>query len=238
MSTKTYNEQRQIIFEMLSEVVNRDRNVVVFFVHGSFVNGTTSNYAFRDERYFRKGKYLYSKLIRTDASVDVDCFMVSKDPEKSAKRLVIDEAILDGLYITINIISPDTFFEEISAKGSRALKRILLFKEIEIFIGSGIVSKAKASLSRLPNSEVAENKNYQDEFQIRKNFFRFLGENNINEIKIDRSFFDELCPTYTKFVAGEIGTGFPQARYKLVFPKSMGLKAKIDLDTLSITELE
>ena len=235
---KIYNKIKKGILRLLYQYIKKDPNVLCFFIHGSFVTGHISKYAYRDERYFLDEKYRFSLIKQVKAFCDVDCFVISKDGKGTKKMLEGLKVNSPGVYITFNIIDKDTFFSEIFQDGTRALKRILLFKPLIILKGQKLIDEAKEKLSKIPRFDFDSNKKYQQEFDTRKKFFGFLGENGVTKIKINRDFFDSLCPAYTKFVAGEIDTGFPSKRFKVVLPRSMRLKAHIDLETLSVKELE
>jgi len=229
---------KKYILELLNKASAEEKSIQSFFIHGSFVTGTTSKQAYRDERYYLHNKYLFSVIKRVDASYDVDCIAISSDPE-ATKNYFNDLAFnFDGIFLTINVITKDTFTNELLRAGTNAIRRILLFKTIDILKGEDIILEGKQALKSISQQDYLENESYQQEFSTKKKLLTIIGEQGINEIRIDKDFFSQFCPIITKEISEGTNTGFPMNRTKVVLPKPMYLKARIDMDTLSTRNLE
>jgi len=235
---KSFQDTKEYIYRLLTQSLQEDKNIKCLFIHGSFVTGTSSKQAYRDERYFLDNRYLFSIIRRTEASYDVDCLLISKNQKKTAEYFQKMKFDFDGVYLTLNIISNDIYIKELKRQGTNALKRIILFKKVDILKGKESIIKGRNLLKNISEEELELNKNYQSEFDTRKKFLSILGEQGIKQIKIERQFFDQFCPIITKEIACEANTGFPAGRAKVVLPEPMGLKAKINLNDMSVVELD
>ncbi len=218
----------------LKKIANLDPDVVTVFVHGSFVTKTTNDYNFRELRVFDKNKFIFSKFELIKIRPDIDVIYVSKDIRKSEKNIKKIDFPVKNFFVTINLIGIDEFNKNVYTHSPVAIKRILLFRKLKIIKGSLFLNNTKKKLTAY---FYPLDKQVQDEYDFMKKYLRLLQEYECKNFILFASDYKRLFPFYYEFIMGKLKNGFPDRRIKLVFPKSMNLKAKLDISTATTEEL-
>lgn len=78
---------------------------------------------------------------------------------------------------------------------------------------------------------------FQKEFNFRKEYLKLFSKYDISSVIITKNDYEYLFPSIYKFITGVLHAGFPADRIKLIYPKSMNLKAQIDISAVSTIEI-
>lgn len=232
MSKKQYLKE---ILSELTKISREDSNILCLFVHGSVVYKTVTYKNYQEIMLFEDHNFLGSVFRLQKINPDIDMVCVSADPEKTNGIILDRFKKVNSFFLTMNIMTPDVFEREVSSESPNAIKRILAKRRLSIIKSAEYVSRfrkiAKENLSKLDI-------NFQKEYEFRKEYLKLHIRNDKESFIMPLREYERLFPLFTKFIKGELSAGFPPNRIKLVLPKPMNLKAKLDIIDCKTTYLE
>lgn len=210
---------------------NKDFDVIFGIIHGSYVyKSRFLNAMYSETMHFYNRVYYKSVFYKKTQPPDVDVIIVVKDINTFVQKInnyILEKNLVDILnyFLTINVISENIFIKEIRTLSPTALKRILIFREILSF---GNTEKIK-NFTKLSEAFVTDLDNIvQEEYDNRKEYLSRNIKNHINQFQLMESEYVNLFPNYLKYILKLGVGGFPKERAKLVFPRPMELKFKMD----------
>jgi hypothetical protein len=232
MSKQQYLKE---LLNNLTKICKNDPDILCLFIHGSIVYKTvaTKNYT---EIMLLEGKTPLGSIFRLQKlNPDIDMVCISNNPEKTHDLFVEHFKRVDNFFLTANIMSPKTFKREASSLEPTAIKRILAKRKLFVVKNWDLLSTMKKIAKKnLTKVDI----NFQKEYQFRKEFLKLHIRNNVDSFILSIREYERLFPLYAKFERGEIFAGFPPDRIKLVLPRPMNLKAKLDIVNYTIKYLE
>lgn len=219
---------------ILDNIRKNDPYITTFFIHGSFVTNKTSSRNYKETRVFDDGSFVLSKFELLAINPDIDIVYVSEEPDKSLE--IINQQIneFDKYFLTINLMSKETFEADVFSSNPKALKLILIYRELTIIKGKDYIDTVKEKVKEIVRPLDAQ---LQEEYDFKKDYLRLFAKYNVEKFLIERKQYEELFPTFYKFITGNLKGGFPPNRHKLVYPGPMKLKAEIDIHDCKEKEL-
>lgn len=221
--------------KILANLYNKaceDVNILTFFVHGSTVHGNTTVKSYQEIRIFEGKKFLTSIFRLKEMMPDIDIVCVSKNVKKTKEIIEKELKNFDEYFITINLMSQEVFERDVFSDIPKALKLVVGLKEHNVILGEEYLNEVKKKASKKLKKW---DKDFQKEFDFRKEFLKLHIRNDKETFMLSDYEYTRLFPLFSRFIKGEIDHGFPQEREKLVFPKSMDLKAVIDIEKENLT---
>ena len=219
---------------VLDQIKKQDDSIVACFAFGSFVTEETSSKNYREVRIFDGTEFIMSKFNLTNIYPDIDIICISNNPEKTAKLFDKNFNDVFAHFVTINVITQEIFEQEIFSREPSAIKRILLYRKLLVVKGEDYLEKIKPEVEKIESSIDLV---FQKEFNFRKEYLRLFSKYDINSLTITKNDYEYLFPNIYKFITGILYAGFPEKRIKLIYPKSMNLKAKLDISESNIIEI-
>jgi hypothetical protein len=218
------------LLKRLAEI--KEYGIIFGFIHGSYVYNNTSFTcaSYKETQYFMGEKYIESQFTLKNQPPDVDIVVVAKNPDKFhtlLKSYLEANKVLDTLnyFLTLNVMTEETFLRDLHASEPTAIKRILKFRQIIPF---GDVNMLNTLISNIDIFVTDLDYVVQHEYDERKEFLKKQFVNDKKEFKLDDSEYRKKFPAYLQFVLLGNSAGFPEDREKIVLPHSMGLKEKVD----------
>gem|GEM_PF-3619152 len=151
--------------------------------------------------------------------------IVTEDPEKSKevvkkefKKLKIDCSI------TVNILSKEVFEREAFSVNPRAIKTIILFNDICIIKGRKYFNIIKQKVFGGYISSI--DTKFQDEMVAKDKMLNCFADIERDDIIIYGFQYKNFFPYIYESITNKEKFGFPDDRYKLVFPDLIKLKDK------------
>lgn len=222
--------------ELLEKLSCRNEYGAIFgFIHGSYVYKDSDFYcaSYKEIQYFKSKKYIESEFLLKMQPPDIDIVVVAEDPKVFSTRLqsyVEEENILEKLnyFLTINVMNEQTFLMNLHSSDPAAIKRIIKFRKILPF---GNINLLSSLISDIDTFITDLDYVVQAEYDERKEYLQKQLSAGDNKFKLTEAEYKELFPTYLKWILLGDSAGFPENREKIVFPHSMDLKERIDLDS-------
>ncbi len=218
----------------LDQVKKQDENMIACFAFGSFVTEETSPKNYREIRIFDGDNFIISKFNLTNIYPDIDIICVSSDPEKTSSLFNQNINDVFGHFVTINVVSQKIFEQELFLNQPSAIKRILLYRELLIVKGEEYLQKIKTEVEKIASPLDLV---FQKEFNFRKEYLKLFSKYSIDTIIFSKNDYEHLFPNIYQFIIGNLYGGFPEDRIKLVYPKTMNLKAKLDISKVESLEI-
>lgn len=210
---------------------NKKFDVMFGFIHGSYVyKNEFLKATYSETMYFSNGIYEKSIFDIKRQSPDVDVVIIVADPNLFFKRIndyIFKKNFVSifNYFLTINVVSVNVFTQDIKTINPTALKRILRFRNILPF---GDIKELKKFIKEAISFTSDLDYILQEEYDNRKQYLDLNLKKNVSQFELTESKYASLFRNYVKYILkSEIG-GFPKDREKLVFPKPMGLKNKVD----------
>lgn len=219
---------------VLDQVKKQDDSISCLFVFGSFVTEETSPKNYREVRIFDGSNFIMSKFNLTNIYPDIDIICISNNPDKTAKLFNKNFNDVFAHFVTINIITQEVFEQEIFSREPSAIKRILLYRKLLVVKGEDYLEKIKPEVEKI---EASLDIMFQKEFNFRKEYLKLFSKYDIGSVILTKNDYEYLFPNIYKFITGALHAGFPEERLKLIYPKSMNLKAKLDISESNIIEI-
>jgi len=148
---------------------------------------------------------------------------------------ILIKAAPESYYFTINIITPEVFESKVFSSDPKALRRIMIFRELLIIKGKDYLEEVKA---RVVKTITPMDTGFQNEFDFRKDYLKLFAKYDVEEILLNTSEYSKLFPLFYQFISGKISAGFPELRHKYVCPETMKTKYILDIEKASMVELE
>lgn len=219
---------------ILNNIRKTDSDILALFVFGSFVSHQTSSQNYKEIRVFDHDEYLFSRFKLICVKPDIDVLCISNNPKKTEKIIRKCASLQETYFLTINIMSKDIFEREIFSDQPKAIKLILLFRELLIIKGKEYLDSLKKQIINI-NRPI--DKIFQDEYDFRKDYQKLFAKYKIDSFSISREKHEKLFPNFLKFITGQMDCGFPDERIKVVLPKPANLKNKIDISDSNLETL-
>jgi hypothetical protein len=231
---KTFFKQLNKVFNEL--ILAYPNEIKCIFIHGSILEGKESQGSYREEMYYFKNRFLFSNFTFQDQPPDIDIIIVTNLAATILNRLkTIIHRMPHDYFITINFISPKEYMRLLKLKQSTAPKVILLFKKIDILYGIEYVKKLqKMALLYKDNKD----KLYHCQFMAKKRLIHKYKNEGRKSFIINRVQYQQYFPLLLDGLEGKTIGGFSINRTKYVYPYSMRLKQKINIDSGKFTFLE
>lgn len=232
---------KKTFFRKLNKVFNElilvcPNEIKCIFIHGSVAEGKESKGSYREEMYYFKNRFLFSNFSFQDQPPDVDIIIVTSFASIILNRLKkIIHKMPHDYFITINFISPKEYVRLLKLKQSTAPKVILLFKKINVPYGIEYVKGLKKVALVYKNNE---DKLYHYQFTAKQKLIRKYKNRGRKSFIINRVQYQQYFPLFLEILEGKIIGGFSINRKKYVYPYSMRLKQRIDIDSGKFTFLE
>lgn len=219
---------------VLDQIKKQDDSILACFAFGSFVTEETSPKNYREIRIFDGSDFIMSKFNLTNIYPDIDIICISSNPDKTAKLFNKNFNDVFAHFVTINIMNQEVFEREVFSREPAAIKRILLYRKLLVVKGEDYLEKIKKEVEKIESSIDLI---FQKEFNFRKEYFRLFSKYDVNSVTITKNDYKHLFPNIYKYITGVLHAGFPEDRIKLIYPKSMNLKAKLDISESNIIEI-
>ncbi len=205
-------------------------NMETAFVHGSWASGNEKPDSYQEQMYFHDGKLWFSIFRLLSMPADVDIIITARRPndllaelEKTAKRFLNDD-----YFLTANIISPDEYDRVVRSVDAMAPKRLLVVRELMILKGEEAIARLKAE-AKQHYGELDDAT--QTEYDNKKQVMRQLREARSDKYVLTREDYQQTYPHLLEELEGARKGGFSIKRTKYVFPRSMDLKYRVDIET-------
>lgn len=221
--------------QILDNIRRKDKNIIAVFIHGSFVSSTTSSKNYQEVRVFDGNKFLFSKFNLLNIHPDIDVIYVSRDPEQS--KIIIDEEsknLAEGYFLTINLMTKEIFEREAVTEEPRAIKMILQYRELVVIKGKDYIEEIKL---KAKDKVQLLDRQFQDEFDCRKSMLKAFAKYDRKEIVLYKEQYESFFPLFYQMLTGKLNIGFPEDRYKLVYPGPMNLKLTLDIQKTEVKAL-
>lgn len=196
------------------------------FIHGSFAyKKSIPKATYSDTRVFDENNHFIEsrfRLVFQNPDVDsiicvdkIDDYLSNFDRKKSPSNY----------FLTVNIVTLDTFMREIEKKTPVALKTILAFRRL-IKFGKRQDLLEQLELSAKANIDDTDIQ-FQKEYDLRKRIYRKNINRGIKSFTLFRKEYEEKFPLLLRSFEGSLEAAFPSNREKIVLPHPMGLKEKL-----------
>lgn len=236
MNRNFFRKLNKTFQEILSTQLD---NIKCIFIHGSVAEKKESWGSYREERYYFKNHFVFSNFTFRNQPPDVDIIIITdsvKEVLSCAKKNIRE--MPQNYFITINFISSREYAYLLTLAESTAPKVILLFKKTIVLYGEEYFKQLrKVALANKNTKDIQ----YHNQFMALK---RIKSENSKNKDKglksfvINRAQYREQFPLFLDILEGKAIGGFSINRVKYIYPRSMRLKERIDIDKRKRTFLE
>jgi len=232
---------KKTFFKKLNKVFNElvlvyPNEIKCIFIHGSVVEGKESQGSYREEMYYFKNRFLFSNFTFQDQPPDIDIIIVTNLAVTILNRLKkIIHKIPHDYFITINFISPKEYMRLLKLKQPTAPKVILLFKKIDVLYGIEYVKELQKVALVYKNNK---DKVYHYQFTAKKGLIHKYKNEGRKSFIINRAQYQQYFPLLFDRLEGKIIGDFSINRKKYVYPYSMRLKQRINIDSGKFTFLE
>jgi hypothetical protein len=206
------------------------------FIHGSFAyKKCIPKATYSDTRVFNeKNEFIESRFKLELQNPDVDsivCVENIGDFLKSLRSVPKPK----NYFLTINVISLETFSREVEKKTPVALKTILAFRPLIRF---GKQTDILEKLELTAKSNISDiDIQFQKEYDLRKKLYRENINRNIKYFKLTREEYEEKFPLLLRSFENNLEAAFPQNREKIVLPHPMDLKKKLIISAGGVEKL-
>ena len=219
---------------ILNNIRKKDKCILTFFAFGSFVTNQTTSQNYKEIRVFDDNKFLFSRFKLSNTKRDIDVLCVSSNPEKTEGIVRSNSKSHTSYFLTINVISKEVFEREVFSNEPKAIRLILLFRELLVIKGKKYINSLKEELK---NTYRPIDKIFQDEYDFRKDYQKLFSKYNVDSFSISRDMYEELFPNFLRFITGKMKGGFPEERIKIVLPEPVNLKNKINIASSNLETL-
>lgn len=136
-------------------------------------------------------------------------------------------------FFTLNVVEPAIMQAEITSPQPRALKRILAYRPTLDFGDTADIEVARETAKR--HSTISDEA-FQEEFAGRKAMLEARALQGTRPFSLSAAEYASRFPMFRQHLQDDAG-GFPEDRDKIVLPRSMDLKGKRYLGSLSTEAL-
>lgn len=226
---------RDKLLLIINGILKLDMGAVAVIVFGSFVRGNSLPKSYREVRVFDGSEYISSEFILKDIAPDIDIVFVTNDPQKTTFLINKAHPTIVQKFITLNIVSQETFENEVLSQSPSALKRIMLYRELLIPHGEKYINNLRVQVKK---QETESDIIFQKEFDLRKEYLQKYAKENVQQLTLSKEEHEKLFPNFLKFIIGKLHAGFPKKRIKLVYPRKMELKVIVDRSSGVVREID
>jgi hypothetical protein len=210
--------------EFLESITNN--NSYFGFIHGSFAyRKSIPKATYSDTRVFNeRNEFIESRFELVLQNPDVDS-IICVEKTKDFLEVLRDPLNPKNYFLTINVVTLDTFIKEVQKQTPVALKTILAFRPL-IKFGEKREILEKLELTAKNNIDDIDIR-FQEEYDLRKEIYRQNIKTGIKSFTISRKEYEEKFPLLLRSFENNLEAAFPSEREKIVLPHSMDLKKKL-----------